>query len=316
MSDREEPKHELDDLHPLEEHEDFHDLEPIHAEPPASEPEPTPAPSPADTGGEGQPSAEAAPTGGDRERRTAREAPSGPRELERAPLLLRKASLVLLAGSVVPWGDAAVADLSTGRLWGGTIAEKLICFLAVWVFHQSHVAKHGGKAHPLVASLAKGSAIVPMALSGVLAIVGLLPLVTGEWSLFTTYSEKAFLLLGGFTFVHIYDYEHGGKFNPIFPLLFLAPAIGGFFAIFRVIPDGGPGIAALLLGTLPVTAAGAMAMYTMYVALKQAKIEGDRKRQAQIEARKAARAARRSGGGSGGSGGSGSGVGGARARRR
>lgn len=312
MSDRDEHTHDLEDLHPLEEHEEFHELEPLHTDQPEASPgsaddpqakgrQEAPQASPsASAGGAG---ATPSPAGG---------AAGARRELEKAPLFLRKAALLLLAGSVVPWGDAVVEELSTGRLWGGTIAEKVVCFLAVWVFYQSHVAKHGGKAHPLVAGLSKGSVAVPVALSGILAIAGLLPLGTGEWTLFTAYSEKAFLLLGGFTFVHIYDYEHGGKFNPIFPLLFLAPAIGGFFAIFRVVVDGGLGFAALLLGTVPVTAAGALAMYTMYVALKQAKIEGDLKRQAQLEARKAARAARRAKGG--GAGGPGDGSGGIGAR--
>ena len=48
-----------------------------------------------------------------------------------------------------------------------------------------------------------------------------------------------------------------------------------------------------LLGNLVVAVGGLMAIYTMYVAMKQAKIEGDLKKAAAREARKAQRASRR-----------------------
>lgn len=211
-------------------------------------------------------------------------APGQKRELDTAPILLRKAALILLVGSIVPWGDAANPEvISTGLLWGGTIAEKAVLFLAVWLFYQSHVLKHGG-ASPLAALKPIGL----MVLAGLLSIGGMYWWMTGVF-LFPTFGEKILLLLGGFTWIHIYDYERGGKFNPIYPLLFLGAAITGLATIFEVVGDGPPGYAALLLGTIPVTIAGFMAMYTMVVSLKQAKIEGDIKKEAMLAARKAAR---------------------------
>lgn len=245
---------------------------------------------PAPGTGDASPTEAAAPGASGR----GRPVPGQKRDLDKAPILLRKAALLLLVASVIPWGDARnLPVVTTGTLWAGTIAEKAILYAAVWIFLQSHVLKYGGKVPgPLAALKPKGL----MGLAGVVALAGMFPLVTGE-VLFPTLSEKALLLLAGFTFVHIFDYEHGGKFNPIFPLLFLTPALGGLLAIFRVMADGPPGLAALLLGTVPVTVSGFIAMYTMFVALKQAKIEGDLKKEAALAARKAARGERPSSGG-------------------
>jgi len=214
------------------------------------------------------------------------------RELDKAPLVLRKAAVVLLCGSILPWGSPEVS-------WVGSMAEKLVCYLGVWIFYQSHVLKHGGEVSGLVASLGRKGPGLPMIVAGVVALVGLLPLATsgGEaLALFKTVTEKAFLLLAGYTFVHIFDYEHGGKFNPMFPLLFLFAAIGGFLSIFTVVPqmsEHGAGAVVALLGTLAVTAAGCMSAYTMFVALKEAKAHGEAKRATALEARKVAREARR-----------------------
>ncbi|MFT7487334.1 MAG: hypothetical protein ACI9F9_003195 [Candidatus Paceibacteria bacterium] len=46
------------------------------------------------------------------------------------------------------------------------------------------------------------------------------------------------------------------------------------------------------IGAVAVGAAGWMAAYTMYVALKDAKVHGDAKRAAQLEARKVSRKSR------------------------
>lgn len=225
--------------------------------------------------------------------------PSGPpakRELDRAPLELRKAALVLLAGSIFPWGDP-----DNVRLFGGYV-EKIICYLAVWIFYQSHVLKyvqtHGGKANGLVTALGKANVKVPMIVAAVVALVGVLPVVTygaaEGMKLFTLSTEKAFLLLGGYVFVQIYDYEHGGKFNPLFALMFLFPAVGGLMAIIgRIIPNlAGPAFVSLI-GAAIVTLAGGIAVHTMVVAMKEAKAHGIQKRAAMQEQRNAARAARK-----------------------
>jgi hypothetical protein len=214
------------------------------------------------------------------------------RELDRAPLELRKAAVVLMAGSILPWGDPANAGLL------GAYVEKLLCYLAIWILYQSHVHKHGGTANSLVASLARSSAMVPVVVAGLVALAGLAPLATAgkaeTMQLFTVLTEKAFLLLGGYTFVHIYEYEHGGRFNPMFPLMFLFPLLGGVMAIFlKVLPAlMGPGLLSLV-GALAVTAAGGIACHTMYVAMKEAKLHGEAKRAAAQQARKAAREERK-----------------------
>ncbi len=326
-----EPLAELDEL---EEFLELDDLDPVEEPPPPAPPKPAPAPAASPTPPPARPAppqtppapvsttpavpvtpaaapsaglaAAATPSatepsgaadsqaGAPTEPARSRPAAGQRRELDRAPILLRKAALLLLAASLIPWGDAQNLEVvTTGTLWAGTIAEKAILYAAVWIFLQSHVLKYGGQVPGALASLKPKGLMI---LAGVVSLVGMFPLVTGE-VLFPTLSEKALLLLAGFTYVHIFDYEHGGKFNPIFPLLFLTPALGGLLAIFRVMADGPPGLAALLLGTLPVTISGFLAMYTMFVALKQAKLEGDQKKEAALAARKAARGERPSPGG-------------------
>ena len=44
--------------------------------------------------------------------------------------------------------------------------------------------------------------------------------------------EHATLLLGLATFAHILNYSYGGKFNPVFPLMFLGPAVAGLLNLF------------------------------------------------------------------------------------
>ncbi|MDP6988102.1 MAG: hypothetical protein QF903_01320 [Planctomycetota bacterium] len=279
--------------------------EPAPQPPPEPAPEPIPpaAAAPLAPAAAGATAASGGPAAPGRERGDAPPAPEGQvqkRDLDQAPLVLRKAALILLAGSILPWGNPIAS-------WGGTIAEKLLCFAAVWLFYQSHVLKVGGPAHGLVKSLGRKGPAPVMILAAVIAVIGLIPLATlgGEaLTLFKTFTEKAFLLLAGYTFVHIFDYEHGGKFNPMFPLLFCFAAVGGFMSIFTVVPamgEAGPLAFVALIGTIAVTAAGCMAAYTMIVAMREAKAHGEAKRAAALEARKAAREARgKRAGGTGG----------------
>ena len=107
--------------------------------------------------------------------------------------------------------------------------------------------------------------------------------------------EISTLFLALATFAHVLAYEYGGKFNPVFPLMFLGPAIAGGLNVIGAAREIGDHPLALvsLIGSLIVAAGGVMAMYTMYVSMKQAKIEGDLKRAAQREARKNERGKRR-----------------------
>lgn len=215
------------------------------------------------------------------------------REMEQAPTILRKAALILLFGCLLPWGGVTEA-------WIGNLAEKLLVLGGLFVWHQAHLLRDGGKVQGFIASLGKTSFAPLFAVAGLLTVVGFLPVLSWEVTFSDLaansgpFAEKGFLILAGLTTTHIYDYEHGGKFNPMFPLMFLAPAIAGLMALLKVF-GGDVGIGQILggLGAVPVSGAGWMAAYTMYVALKEAKAHGEAKRAQQAEARKAARAARR-----------------------
>ena len=107
--------------------------------------------------------------------------------------------------------------------------------------------------------------------------------------------EIGTLFLALATLAHIQAYEYyQTKFNPIFPLMFLGPAVAGALHVFTALTSESSLKIVGILGSLIVAAGGIMAMYTMYVSLKQAKVEGDLKKAAMREQRKADRAARRS----------------------
>ena len=217
------------------------------------------------------------------------------RDMEQAPTILRKAALGLLIGCLLPWGGITEA-------WAGNVGEKLIVLLGLYLWHQAHLLRDGAKVPGFVAALGKSSFIPLIALAGILTLVGFLPIlswaVTFEDVLANSgpFAEKGFLILAGLTWTHIYDYEHGGKFNPMFPIMFAAPAIAGVMALLKVFSAESIGLGQILggLGAILVGFAGSMAAYTMYVAIKEAKLHGEAKKAEQAEARKAARAARRS----------------------
>jgi len=210
----------------------------------------------------------------------------GKRELEAAPLMLRKASLILLAGALLPFGGVATV---------GAFVGKLALLAAAFVFHQGHVHKAGEKAAGFVAGLTKNGMMPLFAVAGLLAIAGFaMPSLIGNGDYpISAGGEMVALALACFTYTHIFDYEHGGKFNPLYPMMFLGPAIMGLLGIVKLGESEGLTMVGAGLGALCVAIAGFMAVYTMYVAIKQAKVEGDLKKQAATEARKSAREARR-----------------------
>ncbi len=214
------------------------------------------------------------------------------RELEKAPLLLRKASMILLIGALFPFfsGLKLVAVP-----WGAWSLAKVLAVLAGWIFHQGYMATHGGKAAGFVDRLAKAHRMVPSILAAVIAIGAFVPAYMAG-ALGPIGGEVATLLLASATFSHIFGYEHGGKFNPLFPLMFLGPAIAGLLNVIGAVRgfSTNAGMSALVLvGSLVVAAGGVMAIYTMYVAMRQAKVEGDRKREELRAHRKAQREAQR-----------------------
>ena len=109
--------------------------------------------------------------------------------------------------------------------------------------------------------------------------------------------EVGSMLLGAGTLVHIFAYKKGGRFNPLFPLLFAGPALSGLLIFFQTLGAGSifEGSKPIkLLGAGLCLGAGIFAVYTVGLAMTEAKKEGDAKKAAAAEARKAARAARRS----------------------
>ncbi len=208
------------------------------------------------------------------------------RDMEKAPLLLRKAAWWLIIGCLFPWGGV-------GAAWMWVVVEKLLIAAGLYTWHQAHLYRDGAKSAGFVQKLGAKSFKPLFAVVIVLILVGFAPIVS--WGDHTAFAEKGFLILAGLTFTHIYDYEHGGRFNPMFPLMFLAPGLGGLFALVKIFGESESiAIQEILagLGAALVAVAGWMAAYTMYVALKEAKAHGDRKKAEALEARKAARAAR------------------------
>lgn len=255
-------------------------------------------------------------------RRAAKADAQGPqrRELEEAPMLVRKAAVILTVGSLFPW----LTGLSTQgempwKFWGlGVVVTLLAGFVLMEsAKHQAGLQANGlvkpiVSAHPMAGT---GAALVLFVLAIVIAFSGsslwvgegadarFVGLVAGDgtpegadnrFSLWAT-MELSALFLGLATLAHVLAYEYGKKFNPIFPLMFLGPAIAGALNLLgasRQIGDNGIAILAAI-GSLTVAAGGIMAMYTMYVSMKQAKVEGDIKRAAERERRKSERDQRR-----------------------
>jgi len=258
--------------------------------------------------------------------RAAAREPGQKRELEEAPLMLRKASMILLAGTLLPW---LVSARTAGIPWGPLMSAKAVAAIAAWIIHQGYLATHGGKAVGFIRKLARVGGPAPekksrrdkdsgaqafvgwlkrnlVPIFGWLVFFGAIFLLKNAWPMnpadadhpkgpwmapgfAPAVGELLTLALATNTFSHIFGYEHGGKFNPLFPLMFLGPGLAGLFGALTAFgnnPIGG-------VGCLVVAAGGILASYVMVVSMKQAKIEGDRKRDAAREERKAARQSQR-----------------------
>lgn len=204
------------------------------------------------------------------------------RELEQAPLHLRKAALVVAVFSLIPWnGQGATIGLS--------LAAKAVVLAAVYVWWASVALAAGEekKVPGFLAALGKNPKVL-WGLAAVIAIVGLGPWIDGG-NAFRGAAEKGMMGWAAATWVHIYSYERGGKFNPLFPLMFFAPAIGGVLAAigrFRA-SDW-----LALVGAAGVAIGGFLAVYTIVEAMKQAKAHGDAKRKEALAARRRGRQGR------------------------
>ena len=290
MNDEKQPAQsmEFDDLEPLD------DLEPIHDESVTAAAAGAPP--------------EASPQGA-----TQASALGQKRELEEAPLQLRKAAKILFVAGLLPMAGVRVTEFVGGEFpWSSTYIAKVIALIGMWLFYQGYVATHQGESK--IAALDKFAKAHHMVMPIVATVISAIafwflfrdPLFEGAsfWAQAASFVEIGTLILASVTICHIFGYEHGGKFNPIFPLMFLGPGLGGVFALYNGFQalgatEGPSKMAALggLLGQIIAAVGGLMAMWVMYKAMKQAKIEGDLKRDAAREARKAARAAGRSGAG-------------------
>lgn len=236
-----------------------------------------------------------APTAPGREPERLSKRPGEKRQLEQAPLLLRKAATIVGIGAAFPFFSAL--DENNAIPWGPLMGAKALACLAGYILHQGYMANHGGKAMPAIASLSKANKMVPGLLAGLAALCALIVAFQCPHAGYSI-GEVSTLLLAIATFSHIWGYEHGGKFNPLYPLMFLGPAISGLLNMFGAAGMFGvedhPGNPILgLLGSLIVGAGGVLATYTMYVAIKQAKAEGDIKREDLRQHRKTQRDAQR-----------------------
>jgi len=278
MTDQENDHPELTELEPLEEHPELEEMEPLE------ELEAAPAPA--------TPPAAASAS-----------KPGTKRELEQVPLMLRKASTILLIGAITPFWVAlkGVGEEGIAIPYGMLFAAKAIALVAAYIFHEGYAATHGGKHQGPIAKLSRAHHVAVPAVAGVIALLSILFAcgvfvdTSGLDPLWAS-TELFTLLLATSTFTHIFAYEHGGKFNPLFPLVFVGPGIAGvmnLFGVSKAMEEGGLMPLLATAGTLAVAVGGIMAMYTMFVALKQAKEQGDRKREAMREHRKATRAADR-----------------------
>ncbi|MDG1491935.1 MAG: hypothetical protein P8R43_08585, partial [Planctomycetota bacterium] len=206
------------------------------------------------------------------------------RELEQAPLLLRKASVVLMCGAALPW---MTAIMTKGNMpWASWFGSWALTFVAGWLLLDGAKARFGAKSSGIGKALVKAHALAPVGAAMILFVTAIVICLStgvyfnkGEFIGFVapTDAELAYsneylpaalefgtLFLALATFAHLTAYEYGGKFNPLFPLLFLGPAVAGVLkaldAASQVSELGVLG-ALGLIGSVGVATGGIMAMY-------------------------------------------------------
>jgi hypothetical protein len=211
--------------------------------------------------------------------------PKGPakRELERAPLMQLKAAQYLFLGCLLPWGDP------TGDFVMG-LGEKLICALGCWVAIQSQLGYGTGAG--FMKGFAKAGPGKGVVLGLLISCVGLAPLLTGVFS-GGLLLEKLALIGAGFTWAHIVGYQYGGRFNPLYAFTFSVPFFGGIPSLLVAFKADANGFLRLLaiVGSLVALATSFQGIRALVLAMMEAKKEGEAKKKAAIEARRAARKA-------------------------
>jgi hypothetical protein len=190
---------------------------------------------------------------------------------------------VVVVASFLPWiGHDAV-------LWKSALSKLVVLVgFYVWWCAICLGANEEKKVPGFLAAIGKERRVL-LVLAAIVVALGLSPLIDGA-GYTKSLAEKGMLAWAAATWVHIYGYERWGKFNPIFPLMFLGHALGGVFrSIASVQQQDWLGLA----GAIGVAFGGFFAVYTIVEAMRQAKTEGEAKRKLAMEGRRAARKARR-----------------------
>jgi len=248
------------------------------------------------------------------------------RVLDKAPLHLRQAALIVTAASVLPWMPGKIEGEASGSAWLLTLGAKAVMGAAAWVWLQQVRHDFGPKLTGGLAGLAnlnlvpkkkeepadgkekrrpKPKAGVPTQLEHpfptglhvlalILAVAAvMIAMRDPRAAMIGSAGLTEVLMLGwaAFTWVHIANYERWGGFNPLFPLMFLGMLFAGAMGVIAGLTGDLSGLAKLMsiLGGAGVAAGGGLAGYTIAEALMQAKKDGDRKKAEALEARKASR---------------------------
>lgn len=243
------------------------------------------------------------------------------RVLDKAPAHLRKAALLVALGCLLPFMGHVGG-------WMTFALAKLLVLAGAWLWFKQVQHDYGPKLSGVLGKLGD-IALVPKkkeeegekpkrrrepdkptavrhpfptvlhVLSLLVTVVGCvaLPLVdpTEGLVVMSAVAELGMLAWAAYTWVHIFSYERWGSFNPIFPLMFLGIVFAGVTRVvfgFGAGLDSVSGVCAVLGGGV-VAIGGGLAAWTIVEALMQAKKEGDLKKQAAAEARRAARKTRR-----------------------
>ncbi|MEQ1895580.1 MAG: hypothetical protein ABL998_23820, partial [Planctomycetota bacterium] len=259
-------------------------------------------------------------------------APAGPaggppplRVLDKAPMHLRQAALIVTAASLLPWMPGKIEG-EAGNAWLLTLLAKVIMGSAAWLWLQQVKHDFGPKLVGGLAGLANlhlapkkkeepddgkekrrpkpkaGAAVklehpFPTGLHALAVVLVIAAVVIGSQdprrALIGSAGTVEIAMFGwaAFTWVHIASYERWGGFNPLFPLMFLGMLFAGAMGVIVGVAGDLAGLARMMavLGGAGVAGGGGLAAYTIAEALMQAKKDGDRKKAEALEARKASR---------------------------
>ena len=207
-------------------------------------------------------------------------AKSGPRELEKAPMMLQKAALVLTIAALLPW-------LVPGGWVLERVISKLVICLGGYVLYMGVCHAHGEKVPGVFATIGNLNKMALTILGAVLMGAAVAPTIDSGG--LTPIVEKIAVAIGLVTWCQVAAYAKGGKFNPMLAMVipvFALAALGRLVTVFANFDIFA------LLGSLGVAGAGGLAGYTMFLAMKEAKEHGMKKKQAQMEARKQMRKAK------------------------